>query len=340
MSNATPPGWYPDAGIPGTERWWDGTAWSAHTRPLGAVAQGGHQAYVSQEFGAPLPPRPRPGGSTRTIVMTLTGLIVVGAAVTGAVLLGKDDGDAKPGPAPSSSAAPAPAHSSPSGTAPSGTAPSGTAPSGTAPSGTAPSGTASPGTGPSDDPRVLVDQLNGITLPVPEGWEKPDNTLEQATTVMRTVLSYRCPGDSGGFCYHGTVSSRTASSTDLASVEALAKADIETAADNAYEENSLGNRLHGGIRSHEELASTSVTVAGRTGYLVRWRVTTGKGPGGYVQSLVFPSAVGSETPVIVRFAFDAGQGDLPLSLMDTITKGIRPIGDSATSGGVGSSIAP
>ncbi|MGP3632853.1 DUF2510 domain-containing protein [Streptomyces sp. 24-1644] len=314
MSNATPPGWYPDAVTPGTERWWDGTAWSAHTRPLGAVAQGGHQAYVSREFGAPLPPRPRPGGSTRTIVMTLTGLIVVGAAVTGAVLLGKDDGDAKPGPAPSSSAAP-PTH-------------------------TAPSGTASPGTGPSDDPRVLVDQLNGITLPVPEGWEKPDNTLDQATTVMRTVLSYRCPGDSGGFCYHGTVSSRTASSTDLASVEALAKADIETAADNAYEENSLGNRLHGGIRSHEELASTSVTVAGRTGYLVRWRVTTGKGPGGYVQSLVFPSAVGSETPVIVRFAFDAGQDDLPLSLMDTITKGIRPIGDSATSGGVGSSIAP
>ncbi|MFC9244158.1 DUF2510 domain-containing protein [Streptomyces sp. NPDC057136] len=309
MSNATPPGWYPDAGTPGTERWWDGVAWSAHTRPLGAVAPGPHQAYATQEFGAPQ----RPGGSTRIIVMTLAGLVVVGAAVTGAVLLGKDDGAAKPESPPSSSA-PAPTDS-------------------------APSDTASPSAAPSDDPKVLVDQLNGITLPVPESWEKPDSTLDDATT-MRTVLSYRCPGDSGNFCYHGTVTSRTASSTDLTSVEALAKEDIKTAADNAYEENSLGDRIHGGITSHQELASTSVTVAGRTGYLVRWRVTTGKGPGGYVQSLAFPSAVGSETPIIVRFAFDAGQDDLPVSLMDTITKGIRPVGDSATGGGVGSSIAP
>ncbi|GAA2980297.1 DUF2510 domain-containing protein [Streptomyces fulvorobeus] len=309
MSDATPPGWYPDAATPGSERWWDGTAWSAHTRPSGA-----HQAYVPREFGTPLPPAGRPGGGTRTVVMILAGVLVAGAAVTGAVLLGGDDGATKPAAATSG---PAPA-----------------------PEDSASSRAPARGATPSDDPRVLVDQLNGITLPVPEGWEKPDNTLEQATTAMRTGLSYRCPGDAANFCYHGTVTSRTASSTDLTSVEALARADIGTAAKNAYGEDSLGNRAHGGVRSHRELASTSVTVAGRTGHLVRWRVTTGKGPGGYVQSLVFPSAVGSETPVIVRFAFDAGQDGLPLSLMDTITRGIRPVGDSATGGGVGSSVAP
>lgn len=88
------------------------------------------------------------------------------------------------------------------------------------------------------------------------------------------------------------------------------------------------------------LKAQELTVAGRTGYLVRWQVTTGKGPGGFVQSLAFPSSVGTETPVIVRFAFDAEVPGLPLSLMDTITRGIRPLGDRATSGGVGASIGP
>jgi hypothetical protein len=43
--------------------------------------------------------------------------------------------------------------------------------------------------------------------------------------------------------------------------------------------------------------------------------------------------------LVGRSAFEAGQGDLPLSLMDTITKGVRPVGD-ATGGGVGSTVAP
>ena len=55
---------------------------------------------------------------------------------------------------------------------------------------------------------------------------------------------------------------------------------------------------------------------------------------------VFPSTVGSESPVVVRYAFDAGADGPPLSLMDTLTRAIRPIDDSGTSGGVGSSVAP
>ncbi|MBH0247663.1 hypothetical protein I3W98_40410, partial [Streptomyces cavourensis] len=61
---------------------------------------------------------------------------------------------------------------------------------------------------------------------------------------------------------------------------------------------------------------------------------------GVVQSVAFPSAAGTGTPVIVRLAFDADRPELPVSLMDTITRSIRPIGDSATNGGVGSTIGP
>ncbi|MFI8436390.1 hypothetical protein ACIGJO_22075 [Streptomyces sp. NPDC079020] len=236
-------------------------------------------------------------------------------AVTAAVLLGGDDGGT--GPAAVSSGTPPPASAS----------------------ATASVGTPAPGDSPDEDPGILTDQLNGITLPVPAGWEKPESTVDDAIT-MRTAGSYSCPGDFGAFCYHGTVTTRTPSRTDATTPEALAEQDIPTAADRVYEENLVGRRVHGGIVPHKVLRSESVSVAGRTGYLVRWQVTTAKGPGGVVQSVAFPSAVGSGTPVLVRMAFDAGQKDLPLSLMDTITRGIRPVGDSATGGGAGSSVAP
>ncbi|MFF1836330.1 DUF2510 domain-containing protein [Streptomyces sp. NPDC058231] len=301
MSDATPPGWYPDTAAPGADRWWDGTAWTAHTRPAAAVPQ-------------PSPPTARTtggasGGGARVAVIALAGLLVVGAAVTGAVLLGRDDSGTEPGSAPGVTA-------------------------------TAVTTTpTAPGDSPSPDPGLLVDQLNGITLPIPDGWEKPQTTVERVLT-MRTAGSYPCPGDSSDFCYHATVTSRTASGTESTSPEALARKDITTAARLAYGENVVGDRIHGGIVAHEQLRAASVSVAGRTGYEVRWRVTTGKGPGGYVQSLVFPSSAGGEAPVIVRYAFDAGPDGPQPALMDTITRAIRPIGDSATSGGVGSSVVP
>ena len=47
-SPTTPPGWYPDTTAPGTERYWDGAAWTDHSRPVvGAAAP-------------PAPPAPTP----------------------------------------------------------------------------------------------------------------------------------------------------------------------------------------------------------------------------------------------------------------------------------------
>lgn len=310
MSNTTPPGWYPDTAAPGNERWWDGTAWTAHTRPYAAVTQQFGPAQPEHPAG---PGRGSGGGRGRVIALVVAGALVVGAAVTAAVLLGRDDEGTRPEARPSSSA---PADTGTDG---------------------APGDSPSPDDSPEDDdPTLLVDQLNGITLPIPDGWEKPKSTVEQVLT-MRTIGSYDCPGSSSDFCYHGTVTTRTANAGDA---EKLAKGDIAAAAKGAYEENPVGTRVHGGIKYHKQISATSVSVAGRTGYLVRWRVATGKGPGGYVQSLAFPSSVGSESLVVVRYAFDAGPDGPPLSLMNTLTKGIRPIGDSGTSGGVGSSVAP
>ncbi|WP_405749871.1 DUF2510 domain-containing protein [Streptomyces sp. NBC_01020] len=322
MTHTTPPGWYPDAGLPATERWWDGAAWTAHTRLLDAVPQqpgphrpGSHQA-VPHGFGPP-PPAPAagrgPGGLPRAVPIAVGAVVAVALAVTVVVTVVNSGGHGRTAHSPSATGVPA----SHQATA----------------AGTHGPNTAAP---PTDDPSLLVDELNGITLPVPAGWEKPTSTVDDVTT-MRTSHSYECPGDSASFCYHGTVTSRTADETELPSAEAVAKADIKDAADSSYDRDLVGDLNYDGITSHTRLKSQSVVVAGRTGYLVRWRVRTGAGPGGYVQTVAFPSSLGSESMVVVRFAFDAGPDGPPLGGMDTITSGIRPIGD-ATSGGVGSRI--
>ncbi|WP_077801886.1 DUF2510 domain-containing protein [Streptomyces sp. JHA26] len=309
-----PPGWYRDPSAPHRERWWDGTAWTGHRR-------------APEGFGPPLPspPQPpagppatgggpgrRPGGGGRrakAAALTAAATALVAAIATGVVLLGEDDDTGATARTPPTSAAPAPRTASPT-----------------------------PSASSTDDPTVVEDQLNGITFPLPAGWVRPQH-VPGDDVVMTTDGTYDCPGD-GGVCRHGLVVSRTVTATAETSPRTLAEQDIEDAADDAYDRDELGGKPFGGIESHEVVASGAVAVAGRAGYYVRWRVTTAEGPGGYVQSMAFPSTVGTESPILVRYVFDAGEDGPPLADMDRITKGIRPVGDAGTGGGVGSGIGP
>ncbi|MDN3022267.1 DUF2510 domain-containing protein [Streptomyces sp. S.PB5] len=313
-----PPGWYRDPEQPHLERWWDGTAWTEHRRE---PALPGPPPVSSPVPAVPPAPGRPPGGESsgraKAVALTTAGAVLVAAIVTGALVLREDDSTAG-NTVTTESITPtfAPTSEPPS-----------------------PTPTDSADEPSADAPAVVEDQLNGITLPLLTGWVRPEFIVDD-DVLMSTEGTYNCPGDPG-LCRHGLVISRTVTENAETSPEALAKADISDAADDAYDRDLVGKRPFGGIESHELVKAGPVAVAGRAGYYVRWRVKTAKGPGGYVQSLAFQSSVGTESPVIVRYVFDAGEDGPPLADMDRITKGIRSTGDTADSGGgVGSSVGP
>lgn len=252
MSRTLPPGWYPDPGAPQEERWWDGTAWTDHRRPP----------------EAPGPPRPAgtASGRAKAVALTVSGVVLVAAILSGAFALARGDGaDVVADTAPTlTTTTPSPSE-------------------------------------PAPPPPRLVDELDGISLPLPVGWV-PAKYVTRDNLVMTAQ---------GG----GRVFTRTMPGGPQRLPEALAEKDIPQAADTSYD----------GVRDHRVLRSGHVEVAGCTGYLVRWRVRTAEGPGGYVQSLAFSPTGGDGTPdtVVVRFAFDAGPDGPPLADMDRITRGIR-----------------
>ncbi|MFF3482951.1 DUF2510 domain-containing protein [Streptomyces sp. NPDC002701] len=311
MTQATPPGWYPDPGQtsdgPATQRWWDGRTWTDQTRPADSAAAWGPPAYApGAPYAGPAPGGPRRG--VRTAIAVAAAIAVLAGIGGGVYALTADDDT---GGGARSDARPTP-----------------TQPGG--PQGQDGGGQGGPGGqdgGESAIPQpqqteegFAADPVNGISLPVPDDWS--GSTIQVGAQVT-SEDSYKCPGDTSATCTRGGAYSAPALALELkaTTAEAAAKEDIAKNAEESY-----GGKSYGGITSHDELSSKAVTVAGQKGYAVRWKVVTSKGADGYVESLVFPAPADAERLVVVRFGLDVGAGAPKQSVIDDITKGIKESG--------------
>ncbi|MGN9817820.1 DUF2510 domain-containing protein [Streptomyces sp. SD11] len=320
MTQATPPGWYPDPGQtsdgPATQRWWDGSTWTDQTRPAESAAAWGPPAYPpGTPYGGANPGGPRRG--VRTAIAVAAAIAVLAGIGGGVYALTADDGSDSP---EQSSAQPTP--SLPGG------------PQGQ--DGGSQGGPGGQDGGESAVPQpqqteegFAADPVNGISLPVPDDWS--GSTIQVGAQVT-SKDSYKCPGDDTATCTRGGAYSAPALALELkaTTAEAAAKEDIAKNAEESY-----GGKSYGKITSHEELSSKAVTVAGQKGYAVRWKVVTSKGADGYVESLVFPAPANAKQLVVVRFGIDVGSDAPKQSVIDDITKGIK---ESAGGGGNGQDV--
>ncbi|MFF7455702.1 DUF2510 domain-containing protein [Kitasatospora sp. NPDC008115] len=344
MSEQIPAGWYPDpkdiTSDPRPQRWWDGKGWTANTRPApsdapppeappadapgpdeaagprvleGEVLEGGPSVRYPEPppfgtvYGASAPAAPKQRRKPSKVVIAAAVAAVLGLGVgSGATYLAmNDDGDrrhvARPaGPPGQDGEGRWPGLPDFGGPQDDGPGSDGNGGSG---KGNGNGGNGGNGKGNADD--RAVDVVNRLVLPVPSGWE--GGTTRDGFAAL-SIGPYDCEG--GGTCSLGGANTGRidGGGTD---VQAAAKADIEKAAKDSYNE----------ILSHEELKSEAVKVDGRDGYLVRWKVDAAKGNDGYVQTVVFPSADGKAL-VSVHLGFDIAGKAPDVAVMDTIVKGI------------------
>ncbi|MGV4986378.1 DUF2510 domain-containing protein [Streptomyces sp. NPDC001709] len=353
MTQVTPPGWYPDPGQtndgPPTERWWDGKAWTDQTRPAGTAAPwgpppqppapGGPQpahpavpsalpAYGAQPGypaypGYPAPPQTGPRRGVRNGIAVAVATAVLVCIGVGVWALTKDPGSgnadragSRQGATGGQNGGPGGGFGGPGGSGGSDGSGSGGSGSSGGPGG---SGGASPSPNQSEAPKVkgggtVPDPVNGISLPVPQGWT--GQTISVGAQVTSDD-SYKCPGNSAQTCTSGGAYTAPAQALGASgdTAEKVAEADIAANAKQSY-----GGTTYGSITSHQVLDSGAVTVAGQKGYMVRWKAVTSKGADGYVESVAFPSPDDAKQIVVVRFGIDVGQ---KTAVIDEILKGIK-----------------
>ncbi|MFF4567192.1 DUF2510 domain-containing protein [Streptomyces sp. NPDC001435] len=302
------PGWYPDpwheGGGPAGHRWWDGTTWTEHVQ-------------------APQPPG---GGKRRRglVVGLIAGaLVLIAGGVTAAVVLTGGDGGRK---APSAHGLASPDRHAPSPSASHRAQPS---PSGSAGEDRHSGRSRPPGQRPAVTGHV-GDTVNGLRVPVLRGW-RGTSTRTGAGLGYGTV--YHCPAVPADYCLPGGAYTRVIAHPGDLTLKELAQAEIGEVAQSTYGTNTSGQKDYGGITGHRRTAAGTVTVAGRKGYFIRWKVSTGKGPGAVVEAVVFPSPRVQGRYLLLGFGFDDNSTGPSVTDMQWITDGIERLdgGRSGTS---------
>jgi hypothetical protein len=313
VSTTTPAGWYPDPKPldpthPG-QRWWNGSEWTVSTR-------------TDEVLSAAPTRRSRPRRAT-VVAGTVAALLGlgVGSLTTYLIMHGNS----------STTSASAPSQRFGSGSGPEGGAQGGSGESGGSGSqggsgGLPGSGGASGGTGggsgslPGTDSTTALDVIDGISLPIPSGWT--GGTTDDGYAGL-SIGPYSCSQSSSG-CTLGGANTETLKASVSAGAEAAAQADIAGAVKEAY----------GTVTGHTQLESQAVNVAGRSGYLIRWKVDAKVGNSGTVETVVFPTSDGKSL-VALHMGFDIAAKAPAVSVMDTIVSGIKDVDTSSLTGGGG-----
>ncbi|MEU6237967.1 DUF2510 domain-containing protein [Kitasatospora sp. NPDC047058] len=343
MSNSTPPGWYPVQGADGTaghERWWDGSAWTSDVRPVqaggggladaptqvswqsnqpaapatppsygyGAPQQGtpsyGYPAQGQASYGYPPAagyPPPTPSGRMKpgvAVAIVVGVLAVVGVVAAIALNSGHDTPRADPTPTVTvtTDSSPTPSPSPTKKTSP------------------PPTPTPTPSLPPVPVVKdTAADAQHSITVPVFQGWDAQTDTTH--STVFLGSGRYTCPG--GGSCIRGQFSVEK---------DTISGSSARAAAEAAMP--AYAGAIFTGVTGHTDAGSSSTTVAGISGYAVRWHITTSDGTKGYVLMVAVPAKGGGY--VAFEGGVDDAAGAPDPSVLDQILKGIKQ--DTSASG--------
>ncbi|WP_327069518.1 DUF2510 domain-containing protein [Kitasatospora sp. NBC_01302] len=276
--------------------------------------------YRSPDYPAPPPARRRTG----LIVGALAGALIVVVLTVGVSIVFLHSSRSRPVAAalpPVAGHGPLPSATGPSGNGapvrPTGpvTTPAGppSAGAGALPPGIPAPGTASPGSVPPDASPAspgagpVPDAAHNWSVPLPQGWSVAQH--DAATTLLLVTGPYQCATPGG--CVRGNfeIDSRTASGPDAQTVARQTMSDYAP-------------QLFGQLDSHEELASGPVTVAGQSGFAVRWHVVPAQAGPGYLLLIALPAPGGGFT-TMVGSVDDDPQAPGP-AVLDQIATGIQP----------------